>query len=53
MMAAAGQTNKQIAGRLYLSHRTVGAHLHLVYRKLGITTRVALQDALAASPGEQ
>jgi len=53
LLAAAGLTNKQIAGRLYLSHRTVGAHLHLVYRKLGITTRVALQDALAASPGEQ
>ena len=48
MLAAAGLTNKEIAGRLYLSHRTVGAHLHRVYRKLGVTTRVALRDALAA-----
>jgi len=48
MLAAVGLTNKQIAGRLYLSHRTVGAHLHRVYRKLGVTTRVALRDALAA-----
>ena len=48
MLAASGLTNKQIAGRLYLSHRTVGAHLHRVYRKLGVTTRVALRDALAA-----
>jgi DNA-binding CsgD family transcriptional regulator len=53
MLAASGLTNKQIAGRLYLSHRTVGAHLHRVYRKLGVTTRVALHDALAALPGEQ
>jgi DNA-binding NarL/FixJ family response regulator len=45
---AAGPTNKQIAGRLYLSHRTVGAHLHRAFGKLGVTTRVALRDALAA-----
>jgi DNA-binding CsgD family transcriptional regulator/tetratricopeptide (TPR) repeat protein len=50
MLAAMGLTNKQIAERLYLSHRTVGSHLHRVYRKLGITTRVALRDALAAFP---
>jgi DNA-binding CsgD family transcriptional regulator len=48
MMAAAGQTNKQIAGRLYLSHHTVGAHLHRAFSKLGVTTRVTLRDALAA-----
>jgi DNA-binding CsgD family transcriptional regulator len=30
MLAAAGLTNEQIAERLYLSHRTVGAHLHRV-----------------------
>jgi DNA-binding CsgD family transcriptional regulator len=51
VLAAAGLTNKQIAGRLYLSHRTVGAHLHRVFGKLGITTRVALRDALAALSG--
>jgi DNA-binding CsgD family transcriptional regulator/tetratricopeptide (TPR) repeat protein len=53
MLAAAGLTNKQIAERLYLSHRTVGAHLHRAYRKLGITTRVALRDALAVVPEER
>jgi len=52
MLAASGLTNKQVAGRLYLSHRTVGAHLHQIYRKLGITTRAALRDALAATPEE-
>jgi DNA-binding CsgD family transcriptional regulator/tetratricopeptide (TPR) repeat protein len=52
VLAAGGLTNKQIAERLYLSHRTVGAHLHRVYRKLGISTRVALRDGLAPSPAE-
>jgi DNA-binding NarL/FixJ family response regulator len=50
-LAAAGLTNKQIAERLFLSHRTVGGHLHQVFPKLGITTRAALRDALAASAG--
>jgi DNA-binding CsgD family transcriptional regulator len=46
-LAAAGLTNKQIGARRFLSHRTVGAHLHSAYHKLGITTRAALRDALA------
>ncbi|MEU9335525.1 AAA family ATPase [Streptomyces sp. NPDC048290] len=47
-LAASGLTNKQIGERLFLSHRTVGAHLYQVYPKLGITTRAALRDALTA-----
>ena len=39
MLAASGLTNKQIGKQLYLSHRTVGAHLYRVFPKLGITTR--------------
>ncbi|WP_426504370.1 AAA family ATPase [Dactylosporangium sp. McL0621] len=46
-LAATGLTNKQIAQRLFLSHRTVGAHLHRLFPKLGITSRSALRDALA------
>lgn len=45
-LAAAGLTNKQIAQRLYLSHRTVGAHLYRVFPKLGVTSRAGLRDAL-------
>jgi DNA-binding CsgD family transcriptional regulator/tetratricopeptide (TPR) repeat protein len=45
-LAAAGLTNKNIASRLFLSHRTVGAHLYRVFPKLGITSRAALRDAL-------
>jgi DNA-binding CsgD family transcriptional regulator len=47
MLAAAGMTNKEIGERLFLSHRTVGAHLYRVFPKLGITSRAALRDALA------
>jgi DNA-binding CsgD family transcriptional regulator len=46
-LAAAGLTNRQIGERLFLSHRTVGAHLYRLYPKLGITTRTALHAALA------
>jgi DNA-binding CsgD family transcriptional regulator len=46
LLAASGMTNKQIADRLLLSHRTVGAHLHQIFIKLDITTRAALRDAL-------
>jgi DNA-binding CsgD family transcriptional regulator len=49
LLAAAGLTNKEIAAQLYLSHRTVGAHLYRVFPKLGITTRAALRDALEGS----
>lgn len=45
-MAAAGQSNKQIAARLYLSPRTVGAHLYRIFPKLGVTSRAALGQAL-------
>jgi DNA-binding CsgD family transcriptional regulator len=45
-LAASGLTNKQIAERLFLSHRTVGGHLHRAFPKLGVSTRAALRDAL-------
>jgi DNA-binding CsgD family transcriptional regulator len=50
-LAAGGLTNRQIAERLYLSHRTVGAHLYRVFPKLGISSRAGLRDALSARPG--
>ena len=52
-LAAAGLSSKQIAARLFMSHRTVGCHLYRVFPKLGISTRAALRDALAAlHPGD-
>jgi DNA-binding NarL/FixJ family response regulator len=53
-LAASGMTNKQIAERLFLSHRTVGGHLHRAFPKLGVSTRAALRDALESlSPGHR
>lgn len=47
-MAAEGLSNKEIAEQLYLSPRTVGAHLYRVFPKLGITRRSGLRQALDA-----
>jgi len=53
MLAAAGLSNKEIGQRLFMSHRTVGAHLYQIFPKLGVTSRAALRDALSALPDEQ
>ncbi len=46
-MAASGLSNREIGDRLFLSHRTVGAHLYRVFPKLGIASRSELSAALA------
>lgn len=51
-LAAAGRSNKQIAAQLYLSPRTVGAHLYRIFPKLGITNRAALSQALSQMVSE-
>lgn len=38
---AQGDTNKEVAGRLSISPRTVGHHLAHAYAKIGVTTRAA------------
>jgi DNA-binding CsgD family transcriptional regulator len=46
MLAASGLTNGRIAERLFVSPRTVGAHLRQVFAKLGVASRASLRDAL-------
>ncbi|WP_300614221.1 LuxR family transcriptional regulator, partial [Trebonia sp.] len=45
-LAAEGLSNREIAQRLYLSHRTVGSHLYRIFPKLGITSRTQLPSVL-------
>ncbi|WP_329265892.1 LuxR family transcriptional regulator [Streptomyces sp. NBC_01478] len=47
-LAATGLTNREIGARLFLSHRTIGSHLHRLFPKLGITSRAALRASLTA-----
>ena len=51
-LAASGNTNKEIAAQLRLSPRTVDAHLSRAFRKLGITRRAALSQALLQQDSE-
>jgi DNA-binding CsgD family transcriptional regulator len=44
-LAAEGLSNREIGQRLYISHRTVGYHLHRIFPKLGITSRGQLRAA--------
>ena len=38
-LVAQGMTNAEVAGRLFISSRTVGWHLGSIYRKLGFSSR--------------
>jgi DNA-binding CsgD family transcriptional regulator len=49
-LAATGLSNREIAARLYMSHRTVSSHLYRIFPKLGIRSRAALRDALSEKP---
>jgi DNA-binding CsgD family transcriptional regulator len=46
-MAAAGRSNREIAEDLFVTPRTIEAHLTSTYRKLGIRSRRQLSEALA------
>jgi DNA-binding CsgD family transcriptional regulator len=52
-LASQGLSNREIGERLFISHRTVGAHLYRIYPRLGITSRGKLAAALAALHEEQ
>ena len=47
-LAASGITNRDIAGALFVSSKTVEVNLSRIYRKLGIRSRAELYQALQA-----
>ncbi len=53
VLASRGLSNREIGQRLFISHRTVGAHLYRIYPRLGITSRGRLAAALSALHDDQ
>jgi ATP/maltotriose-dependent transcriptional regulator MalT len=45
-LAASGASNPEIAQALFVTRGTIESHLHVAYRKLGISSRKQLNDAL-------
>ena len=50
-LAVQGLQNREIAGRLFMSVKTVEAHLTRTYRKLGVRTRVELVHSYRPQAG--
>jgi DNA-binding CsgD family transcriptional regulator len=51
-LAAGGRTNREIAQSLFITRKTVEMHLHNAYRKLDISSRAELPDALTQQAGQ-
>lgn len=47
---SAGRSNKEVAEKMFISERTVKAHLGAIFEKLGVRDRLQLVLRLAASP---
>jgi DNA-binding CsgD family transcriptional regulator len=52
-LAAEGRSNREIANELVITRKTVEWHLKHVFRKLGLTSRSELGEALGADSGSR
>jgi DNA-binding CsgD family transcriptional regulator len=50
LVVADGATNREAAAALFVTPKTVETHLHSIYRKLGVRSRVELARRLERSP---
>jgi DNA-binding CsgD family transcriptional regulator len=50
-LAATGMTNREVAGALFISPKTVEANLARIYRKMGIRSRAELGQRVAEGRG--
>ena len=51
-LVASGMSNREIASTLYMSQRSVEAHLTKVYREFGVRSRAQLVAAMSAPHGQ-
>ena len=49
-LVATGLSNREVADRLFISKRTVDAHVEHIFSKLGISSRVQLTVWLQEQP---
>src|SRR4051812_42164439 len=51
-LVALGRTNREIAGELFLSEKTVESHMSRVFAKLGVSSRAEVAEAVGRERGE-
>jgi DNA-binding NarL/FixJ family response regulator len=51
-LVALGRTNREIAGELFLSEKTVESHMSRLFGKLGVRSRAEVAEAVGRERGD-